>query len=98
MQTTSRLDFAARDEADVVRSMTAAKELTKIAHKALLRSTITLGKTGLAMSDEKDWGTEYEAIYHSHPIDLRANHALVVSVKRMFTGPTASCGKVMPAK
>lgn len=41
-----------------------------------------------------DWVSEHHHEYHVHPLDIKGNYEQAQAVHKMFTGPTASVGKV----
>lgn len=48
-------------------------------------------------TDSKDWCTENADKYHAHKMDVVRNREQAQALLRVFTGPTASAGKVAPA-
>ncbi len=96
--TTYRGDFAQREEQDVARSIRAAQELTEQSHKALLRSTLPLGRNAPGLVQPSQWISEMKDEYVERPgaagASLRANVEQAEGLRAMFNGPTASVGKV----
>lgn len=89
-----RLAYGPRDPEAVSRSLHAAAEMTQASHKALLRSTLPLGRNGINMVGPADWVTEHAAEFVPHALDVRGAYESAQALKAAFTGPTASVGKV----
>mmetsp|Transcript_23489 Transcript_23489/g.51554 ORF Transcript_23489/g.51554 Transcript_23489/m.51554 type:complete len:728 (-) Transcript_23489:764-2947(-) len=94
MDTTNRITFAPRAEADVMRSMAAAAEMTEQSKKRLYKSTIPLGKNGLVTTGSDQWKSEVADNYVKHMVDLEADKARAAGLKKYLNGPTAATGKL----
>ncbi len=80
----------------MVRSLATAARNSEEAAKALQRSTLPMGpKLGINLVTPGQWESEMKESYVPPPgSHLLANLAMAGTLKAMFTGPTASAGKV----
>lgn len=94
MSTTYRMGYAPRDQDAVVRTLKAAAQLTEISHKALLRSTLPLGRNGVNIMGPGEWVSEAKEEFVKHKMDVQGDYERAQALKKLFNGPTASVGKV----
>ena len=63
MESTQRLSYKPRSDADVARTMKAAAEASEVVQKERLRSTLPLGKGGVNLLMPKQWKSEQQEQY-----------------------------------
>ncbi|KXZ52604.1 hypothetical protein GPECTOR_9g649 [Gonium pectorale] len=97
--TTNRAEFAPRDTSDLVAQLRAATALAENGRKTLERSTLPLGpKTGVNLIPSAKWVSENHDEYVQHQVDHREPFQRAEAMRTMFSGPTASAGKVAGAR
>jgi len=94
METLHRATFKARAPEDVERSLRAAAEQTVAAHKMALKSSLPLGKNGIALLESRGWVSDYDDNYVPHRLDVAGDYARAQGLKTFLTGPTASAGRL----
>ncbi|GFR52674.1 hypothetical protein Agub_g15298 [Astrephomene gubernaculifera] len=96
--TVYRNEFAPRDTADLLVQLRAAANLAENQRKMLDRGSIPMGpRTGVNLVPSSTWISEAKDSYVQYEVNLRDPHERAQAMRTMFSGPTASAGKMTAA-